>query len=65
MDSFGEVDFGNRMCGKSGSKLQWRCGKIRAKVFIVGTMGEGGAENGGKFMREKRVGLAKEADVFV
>ena len=53
------------MCGKSGSKLQWRCGEIRAKVFIVGTMGEGGAEDGGKFMREKRVRLAKEADVFV
>jgi len=45
--------------------LQWGCGKIGAEFFIVGTMGESGAETGGKFMREERVRLAKEADVFV
>ena len=52
------------MCGKSGSQLQWRCGEIRAKVFIVGTMGEGSAEDGSKFMREKRVRLAKGSRCF-
>ena len=41
------------------------CSGDVGKVFIVGTMGEGSAEDGSKFMREKRVRLAKEADVFV
>ena len=65
MDSFGKVDVRYRMCGECGCKLQRGCRKIRADVFIVGTMGKGGTETGGKFMREKRIGLAKEADVFV
>ena len=65
MDGLGKVDVWDRVCGKRGSKLHRGCGKIRANVFIVGTMGESSTETGGELMREKRIGFAKEANVFV
>ena len=65
MDGFGEVDIRYGMCGQCSCKLHRGCRKIRAEVFIVGTMGKGGTETGGKFMGEERIWFAKEANVFV
>jgi len=65
MDGFGKVDVRYRVCGECSCKLHRGCGKIRANVFIVGTMGKSSAETGGEFVREKRIGFAEEANVFV
>ena len=65
MDSFGSVDVRHRVSGERSCKLYRRCGKIRANVFIVGTMGKSGTETGGEFVWEERIGFAEKADIFV
>ena len=49
MDGLGKVDVWDRVCGKRSSKLHRGCS----------------TETGGELMREKRIGFAKKANVFV
>ena len=65
MDGFGKVDVGDGMCGKCSCKLHRGCREIRADIFVVGTLRKSSTKTGGEFMREKRIGFAKEANVFV